>query len=373
MIRIESEIPDNVTAPEQVGADWEPWIALSLIPGLGNETFRRLLQVFGLPQNVYTATNAELLKVVKRDIARHISAGIDVAATESTRVWLADPLNSIMTLADADYPRLLLEIADPPPVLYLKGNRSLLGSKCLAIVGSRNATAQGLDNAEALAQALSEAGFTVVSGLAVGIDAAAHRGGLKGAASSIAVVGTGLDIVYPARNRDLAHQLADKGLIVSEFSLGTPAMGHNFPRRNRIISGLSLGTMVVEAGLRSGSLITAMQALEQGRAVFAVPGSIHSPLSKGPHYLLRQGARLVESARDVLEELGVFVESSNIEPAKGSAEARSLLEMMGFDPVDADTLAARCGMTAADVAALLLQFELDGLVKSVACGLFQRL
>ena len=226
-----------------------------------------------------------------------------VAQIERTVAWLAQPGNHVLTLADAAYPARLLEIADPPTLLYAKGRIDLLSAPSVAVVGSRNATAAGLENAEQFSAALVEAGWTVVSGLALGIDTAAHRGSLKAvtaasavAAATVAVVGTGLDIVYPSRNRALAHQIAEAGCILSEYPLGMPAIAANFPRRNRLISGLSRGVLVVEAAARSGSLITARMAAEQGRDVFAIPGSMHSPLSRGCHQLIRQGAKLVESA-----------------------------------------------------------------------------
>ena len=219
--------------------------------------------------------------------------------------WIDQPGNDLLTLADARYPAALLQIADPPLLLYVRGRVELLSHPALAIVGSRSATPAGTRDALAFAETLSNAGLTIVSGLALGIDTAAHRGGLAGASSSIGVVGTGLDRVYPARNRHLAHQLAEDGVLVSEFPLGTPPFPSNFPRRNRVISGLCRGCLVVEAALRSGSLITARQSLEQGREVFAMPGSIHSSLSKGCHWLIKQGAKLVETAQDVLEELGL--------------------------------------------------------------------
>jgi DNA processing protein len=281
----------------------ESWLALSLTPGLGNESFRKLLVAFGEPRKILSARSAELTRLVPTKVARSIRSGAEQAAIHATLKWLEDENNHLVTLADYDYPQLLLQIPDPPPLLYVKGRRELLNRPALAVVGSRNATSQGVANAESF-EALSAAGLCIVSGLALGIDAAAHRGGLKSAASSIAVVGTGLDIVYPARNRELAHALAEKGALVSEFPLGTPATGNNFPRRNRIISGLCRGCLVVEAALSSGSLITARQALEQGREVFAVPGSIHSPLAKGCHALIKQGAILAENAQDILEEIG---------------------------------------------------------------------
>jgi DNA processing protein len=283
--------------------------------------------------------------------------------------WLRDPLNHIYTVADADFPQSLLNTVDPPMLLYVKGRADLLNVRSLAVVGSRNATTQGLRNAEAFSKSISDAGLCIVSGMAHGIDAAAHLGGLDGLGFSIAVVGTGLDKVYPAANRNLAHRLAQAGTIVSEFPLGTPPLAANFPRRNRIISGLSLGCLVVEASLQSGSLITARMALEQGREVFAIPGSIHSPQSKGCHALIKQGAKLVETAQDVLEELGYrnFASSPKI-----SAE-HPLFAHLGFDPLDLDALVQRSGLTIAELSAILLQLELDGHIASLPGGLYQRI
>lgn len=349
------------------------WIALSLIPGLGGETFRRLLSAFGLPEKVFSATFAQLQAVCDAKIARAICAGIDEAALAPSLQWLAEPGNYLVTLADAEYPRSLLEIPDPPPYLYVKGRLELLQNKALAIVGSRRATPQGEKDAEAFAKALADAGFTIISGMALGIDTAAHRGGLSGAASSIAVVGTGLDIVYPARNRDLAHQLAQQGAIISEFTLGTPSMAQNFPRRNRIISGLARGVLVVEAALRSGSLISARLAGEQGREVFAIPGSIHSPLAKGCHRLIKQGAKLVESAQDILEELGAspLPEVQSSTPETESSEHQTFVLQLGHTPCAIDTLVTRTGLTSERVSAILLELEMAGRVALLPGGLYQ--
>jgi DNA processing protein len=277
-------------------------------------------------------------------------------------------------LGDADYPQLLLQIPDPPPLLYVKGNCSLLNRFALAVVGSRNATAQGIANAQEFARSLSDAGITIVSGLALGVDAAAHHGGLAGAASSIAVVGTGLDIVYPARNRALAHALAERGALISEFPLGTPALASNFPRRNRVISGISRGCLVVEAALQSGSLITARLANEQGREVFALPGSIHSPLAKGCHRLIKQGAKLVDDANDILEEFdfahGPTDAKSTLAP---DTAAGRLLETIGHAPCVLDALAARAGLPADALAALLLELELSGLIEKLPGNIYQRI
>lgn len=354
------------------------WIGLGLIPGLGGETYRRLLKAFGVPERIFAAGYAALTGVVKPGIAQRIGAGIPEDAVRPALEWLAIPGNHLVTLADEDYPRLLLQIPDPPPFFYLKGRRELLGARCFAVVGSRNATVQGVRDAEAFSRILSDSGLCIISGMAGGIDAAAHRGGMDGSSSSIGVVGTGLDIVYPSKNHALAHELAERGALISEFPLGTPAIAANFPRRNRIISGLSLGCLVVEAALRSGSLITARLAAEQGREVFAIPGSIHSPQAKGCHALIKQGVKLVECADDILSELqmpspiSLAAESSGPVPAL-DGEQRRLLAAMEYTTLDVDTLAERSGLTSSQVSAMLLTLELSGLVASLPGGLFQRL
>jgi DNA processing protein len=291
--------------------------------------------------------------------------------------WLSAPDSHLVTLADLDYPRNLLEIADPPPVIYLKGRRTQLGRAAIAIVGSRQATPQGLANAEAFAAELSRGGWSIVSGLALGIDAAAHRGALTGPGSTLAVVGTGLDLVYPARNLALAHEIAAQGALISEFPLGTPARAGHFPRRNRLISALSRGVLVVEAALGSGSLITAREAAEQGREVFAIPGSIHAPLARGCHRLIRDGAKLVESAQDILDELGPGPTPALHAPAAPASHAATphdpLLRALGHDPIDLDTLCARSGLTVEEASAKLLALELDGQVARLPGGLYQRL
>lgn len=350
------------------------WVALGRIPGVGGETFRRLLSSFGTPDRIFSATASSLATVVDRGIANAIAANIRDDTIAQTADWLADGNNHVVTLADDSYPKALLEIPDPPPLLYVKGRLDLLHQPSMAIVGSRNATAQGRKDAESFARALADGGLCIASGLALGIDAAAHRGGLAGAASSIAVVGTGLDIVYPAANRELAHQLAERGAIVSEFGLGTPSMAANFPRRNRIISGLARGVLVVEAAVRSGSLITARLAGEQGREVFAIPGSIHSTLSKGCHRLIKQGAKLVESAQDILEELGSIArapDSSASAPQPASEGEQALFTHLGHEPCAIDTLVERTGLTADRVSSILLELELAGRVAALPGGLYQ--
>lgn len=337
-----------------------------------------MLRQFGLPEAVLARKTSELAHFAPRAALDALHSDAVREAVARALAWLDAPLRLLLTLADENYPRALLEIADPPAVLYAQGRVDLLQRPALAIVGSRNATAQGESNAQSFAKALSDAGLTIVSGLALGIDAAAHRGGLAGASSSIAVLGTGIDIVYPRRNAALAQDIGSRGLLLSEFPLGTSATTHNFPRRNRLISGLSRGCLVIEAALASGSLITARAAAEQGREVFAIPGSIHSPLSKGCHALIKSGAKLVESAEDVLSELAGFRPSGYASTAAASAggvpsEAPGLLAHMGHDPVDVDSLCSRAGLSAEQVSSELLRLELDGRVTALPGGLYQRL
>ena len=347
------------------------WIDLSLVPGLGTQTYRALLSAFGLPSNIGAAARAQLARVVSDAIAARILGDGREALVAAACEWAEQPGRSVVTLADADYPQQLLQIPDPPVLLYVTGDMRLLGAPSLAIVGSRNATQQGVTNAERFARALSEAGLTIVSGLALGIDAAAHRGGLTGRGSTIAVLGCGANVIYPLGNEPLFAQIAENGAIVSEFPLGTPPARENFPRRNRLISGLSRGCLVIEAALASGSLITARLASEQGRDVFAVPGSIHSPHSKGCHALIKQGAKLVESAQDVLEELGLDAGSSEIH--NSSRASGGLLQHMGYDPCTIDTLIQRTGLTAEAISAMLLTLELEGKVGSLPGGVYQRI
>ncbi len=351
------------------------WLQLSLTPGLGASTLRRLLTQFGLPEAVLARKRSELAPFVPPGALEALDSPRVSEMASRALDWAAGPDRWIVTLADQTYPRALLEIADPPPLLYAHGRVELLQQPAIAVVGSRNASAQGEANAEQFARSLSNAGLTIVSGLALGIDAAAHRGGLAGPSSTIAVLGTGTDIVYPSRNAELAVEISRQGVLVSEFPLGTPAAAQNFPRRNRLISGLGRGCLVVEAALASGSLITARTAADQGRDVFAIPGSIHSPLSKGCHALIKAGAKLVESADDVLSELAGFRPSGYANTAQPgpSAPSSGLLAVMGHDPVDVDSLCARAGLSAEQVASELLRLELDGRVAALPGGLYQRL
>ncbi|MBK9161395.1 MAG: DNA-protecting protein DprA [Nitrosomonadales bacterium] len=348
------------------------WLALSLVRGLGADSARRLLKEFGSPEAIFSASPGSLKLIVKSNVAVEVGRGIDDEQLVPVLAWLEDSNNHIVTLADSDYPQNLLHIPDPPLLLYVKGRLDLLNHPALAIVGSRNSTPQGNHNAEAFAKSLSGAGICIISGMAHGIDAAAHRGALQGRGSSIAVVGTGLDKVYPAANHELAHMLVQKGALISEFPLGTPPLAGNFPRRNRLISGMSMGCLVVEASLQSGSLITARLASEQGRDVFAIPGSIHAPHSKGCHALIKQGAKLIETAQDILEELGNSVIVPLDNPDNQGA-CLALLEQLGYDPVDTDTLSIRCGLTVAELSAMLLTLELDGRISVLPGGLYQRI
>ncbi|QNP47482.1 DNA-processing protein DprA [Diaphorobacter aerolatus] len=384
------------------------WLRLTATPGVGNLSSRRLLATFGMPQEIFAQPLVALQACVSGSQAQALTDTPDNLnkMVEQTVQWLDAPAanqnmpaRAICTLGDPGYPEHLLATEDPPLLLYVEGARALLengglaaaSKHCLAMVGSRNPTLQGRENARQFARALREAGLTIVSGLALGIDAAAHEGALAAdarpsSAATIAVVGTGLDRVYPRSHQNLATRIAHSGILVSEYPLGTPPLAANFPRRNRIISGLSLGTLVVEAALASGSLITARLASEQGREVFAIPGSIHAPQSHGCHALLRQGAKLVESAQDVLEELLMPRPSGSDMPVDLdqyalvrtgtehlSCEQHDLLGALGFDPVGLDALVARTGWDAATLQVQLLQLELDGHVARMPGGLYQRL
>jgi DNA processing protein len=365
--------------------DLANWLRLDQTPGVGGETARRLLGTFGLPENIFAAGFAALQQVTSDRIARAITTPISESTAsliERTLDWSTHPGNYVLTLADPNYPQALLTIPDPPIILYVKGRLELLTCTSIAVVGSRNATVQGMSNAERFSDALSSAELTIISGMALGIDTAAHIGGLhaikanSNAGSTIAVIGTGADIVYPARNRSLAHQIAEAGCIVSEYVLGTPAIASNFPRRNRIISGLARGVLVVEAALQSGSLITARMAAEQGRDVFSIPGSIHSPLSKGCHQLIKQGAKLVETAQDILEELD-YTTSATTQAAppvteEAGKESDSILAAMGFDAVAPDVLSERCNEDVSALSAHLLALELDGRIEMLPGGLYRR-
>ncbi len=348
-------------------------LAQKNLPG---RTLALLLRALPDPADVLAASHATLARIVPGPAVARITAPLDAERDALTRAWLADPTHEVIAWDDADYPQALLALGDAPPALFFVGRRALLNGPALAIVGSRNATPAGIANARAFAQALADAGLTIVSGLALGIDAAAHEGALEGAGSTLAIVGTGPDRVYPARNRALAHAIAARGALLSEFPPGTPARKEHFPRRNRLISGLASGVLVVEATLSSGSLITARLAGEQGREVFAIPGSIHSPFSRGCHRLIREGAKLVETAQDVLDELridhNVPIVAKASRVAGISADASAVLAALGFDPGDADTLVARTGLRAESLSRALVELELAGAVDALPGGRWQR-
>ena len=378
-------------------AELAGWLRLSMTPGIGDGAARRLLAAFGLPADVFGQTEAALQQVVSEAQAaalRQMPTNLQ-ALIDQTQQWLRQRedgpdavVRRIVTLGDPGYPRSLLETADPPLMLHVLGAEAFDLTQLdhsLAVVGSRNPTPQGASNARAFGRALGEAGLPVISGLALGVDGAAHQGALDAAdaagagprLATVAVVGTGLDRVYPARHRELAQRITQQGLIVSEFLLGTPPLTQNFPKRNRLIAGLARGTLVVEAALASGSLITARLTSEQGKDVFAIPGSIHSPQSRGCHALIRQGAKLVESVADILEELQPVARQPSPDtftPWNGdTTHGDPLLEALGFDPVSLDALGARTGWSAAALQARMLELELDGRVARLPGGLFQRM
>ena len=368
-----------------------PWLALLRAPGIGPARFARLLEQFGSPADALAAPRQALAALGLPEAALDYLSAPDWTAVERDLAWLQHPANHLIPCHDPRYPPLLLQIHAPPPLLFVHGNADCLCRHQLAVVGTRNPTPAGRRTARDFAAHLSRAGLAITSGLALGIDGEAHRGALDAQGPTVAVMGTGLDRIYPAKHRDLAHAIAENGALVSELPPGTPALAENFPRRNRIISGLSLGVLVVEAALQSGSLITARQATEQGREVFAIPGSIHSATAKGCHLLIRQGAKLVETANDILEELGPLAAAAEVpattqpsttaqpaaaqpaDTAELDPEYRELLELLGHDPVSIDLLVERCGLTAEAVSSMLLILELQGYVAAAPGGLYSRL
>ena len=346
------------------------WLHLTLAPGIGGETQRKLLAAFGLPDHIFSASLTAVRSVIgnKADLLLDFNPGERVA---QAMAWAEQPEQHILTLADANYPAGLLEIPDPPSLIYVRGNPALLQGPAIGVVGSRNATPQGLRNAEQFSRALADQGWCIVSGLALGIDAAAHRGALAADGATVAVIGTGADRIYPAGNRELALAIAERGAIVTEFPLGTPANAANFPRRNRLIAGLSRGVLVVEAATESGSLITARLAGEQGREVFAIPGSIHSPQSRGCHKLIRQGAKLVETADDIVEELGGRPAGRQPRGTEGDS-GHPLLAVLGHDPCGLDELVERSGLGADSLLTELLSLELAGKIAVLPGNRYQR-
>jgi len=355
------------------------WLRLEQAAGVGRRSVHALLAVFDTPGAILRAGPQALGAHVTPAQARAICAPVTpalAALIDATLAWLAAPDHHLVTCHDSRYPPALAEIPDPPLLLYVSGRVELLVQPLVAVVGSRNASVQGRVDAESFAAALSGAGLCVVSGLALGIDTAAHEGALRGAGSTIAVVGTGLDRVYPARNRALAHRIAAQGCIVSEYPLGMPPLAANFPRRNRIISGLAAGVLVIEAAAQSGSLITAQLAAEQGREVFALPGSIHSALTKGCHRLIREGAQLVETVDDVLMamRLSPLAGLPQVDAAAPASEDDAiLLDALGHEPVALDELLARLVIGPGALGARLLELELAGVVTRLPGGRVQRI
>jgi DNA processing protein len=370
------------------------WLRLGTTPGIGRAAGRRLLAALGSPERVLAADEDALVALAGPDVATLLKRrdDRDAAQVDATERWLADTSGpaprDLVVLGDARYPDLLLHTADPPLLLFTLGRVELLSAPSLAIVGSRGATPQGLDNARSLGRFLSERRLTIVSGLAMGIDGAAHEGGLAGPGSTVAFVGTGLDRVYPRRHAALARRIAEQGLVASEYPLGADALPYHFPLRNRLIAGISLGTLVVEAAVESGSLITARMALEGGREVFAIPGSIHAPQSRGCHRLIQEGAKLVETGADVLQELrlsmGAEAPVARLSAPRASLFAsrhddvaaphpdEALLAALGHDPVTFDVLSARTGLPSDRLAGRLLELELAGQVQRLPGGLLQR-
>ncbi|CAE6745563.1 DNA-processing protein DprA [Paraburkholderia domus] len=402
------------------------WLRLSFAPGLKPAALRLLLSAFGLPEAIFNQSPEALAGIAGEAAARAALAPPIPdfnAQLDAVIAWSELPGNHVVTLDDPAYPPALLTMLDPPPLLYIKGRLDLLHTRAVALVGSRSATPQGVEDAERFARELSQASVTIVSGLALGIDGAAHRGGLEGVGSTVAVIGTGADLVYPASHHALARKIAAHGAIISEWPLGTPARAANFPQRNRLIAGLVSGVVIVEAAMRSGSLITARLANEMGRDIFALPGSIHAPLSRGCHRIIKQGAKLVETPDEVLEELGFAkpvatkaaskqaalwdgagardpsaglasvanqpdsaaaptsdaaqteltgASASPTAPPAMSAEALQLLEALGHAPATLEILATRTEMGDAALQNTLLQLELAGQVTALPGGRFTR-
>jgi DNA processing protein len=372
---------------------YRPWLMLAKTPGIGTKTYSKLLEHFGSPDAVLTASSSDLAAIGLNTKSLNFLKAPDWSLVDADFAWAEQQSAHILSLDDELYPRLLREIADPPPILYVYGQLSALSLNPFAMVGSRNPSKTGTETAFAFAKHLSLMGFSIVSGLALGIDAASHEGALAAGGATIAVTGTGLDRVYPAKHKDIAHKITETGALVSEFPPGTAPTPGNFPRRNRIISGLSYGVLVVEATLKSGSLITARLAVEQGREVFAVPGSIHHPQAKGCNALIREGAKLVETAQHILEEFqgigSVMLDNlsqenygkngqsvENFENPSDSTELddeyRKVLEGVGFEPTSVDIVITRCGLTADAVCSMLLVLELRGYINSVTGGGYSR-
>jgi DNA processing protein len=346
-------------------------------PAIGCRTFLKLLQTH-TPEQLFAESPHNWTRLGLKSETIAALKNPDWAVVDNDLAWLAQTNNWAITIQDALYPPLLKELSDPPPLLFVRGNVALLTLPQIAIVGSRNPSTSGKDTAFEFAKSLSHCGFVITSGLALGIDAASHQGALSVGGFTIAVAGTGLDRVYPARHKDLATEIVNKGAMVSEFPPGTTAKANHFPRRNRIISGLSQGLLVVEAAKQSGSLITARMALEQNREVFAIPGSIHNPLARGCNALIREGAKLVETTQDILEELNHYnqqVENLIIEPMQSmlDLEQQTLLNRVMFSPTSIDELVTESGVAVEILSSMLLILELQGYLEATAGGCYVRI
>ena len=359
-------------------SDSRYWLALHRIPGVGSVTFRSLLKKIGPPREIFRQNRQTLITLGLGDkVLKHIQ-NPDWNTVDNDLLWLEKSDNHLVTISDRLYPLALKEIPDPPPLLFVHGDVSILSQPQIAIVGSRNPTPMGIKHAHDFAYSLSYSGLSITSGLALGIDGASHRGALDGEGTTIAVTGNGLDRVYPARHKSLAMEIGRNGALISEFPPGTPPSANNFPRRNRIISGLSLGTLVIEAAINSGSLITARMAMEQGREVFAIPGSIQNPLSRGCHALLREGAKLVETVEDIFDEIKyIACNPPTLPPLESDEdlekEHKKLLEYIAYDPTAIDTLVGTTGESPESIASMLLVLELKGFISSAAGGCYYRI
>lgn len=358
------------------------WLKLALVPGLGPAQIQKLLTKFDGPGEVLSAPSSQLIDSgIKTSCSKAIQNPVQERLNNAISWLESSPTHHLLTIDDAAYPSLLKQIADPPAVLFIIGDPAIVSQLQLAVVGSRNPTSQGRENAYQFAHFLAQTGLVITSGLALGIDGASHEGALDADGKTVAVIGNGPDRVYPARHQQLAHRIASNGAIVSEFPPGTKPLPGHFPRRNRLISGLSLGTLVIEAAKKSGSLITAYRALEQAREVFAIPGSIHNPLARGCHQLIRQGGKLVETAEDIIEELGPLAQASikleeqhtspRPEADKNHAH-QDILDSMGYDPVSVDSLAQRTGMKINQLSSVLLILEMEGKITPQAGGHYIR-
>lgn len=366
----------------------DSWLKLHHSPGIGPALFHKLLDHFGSAAAACGAAGAKLSQLgLPQNAIEHLHKDAAAEAVAAALHWARQPHQHILTLADDAYPPLLKTIHHAPPLLYVKGNHEVLSEPQIAIVGSRNPSRGGAETAYAFARHLAQSGLVIASGLALGIDGAAHRGALAGRGATIGVMATGIDRIYPARHRALAESILESGALVTEFPLGTEPLPELFPQRNRIISGLAYGVLVVEAAERSGSLITAHYAMDQAREVFAIPGSIHNPMARGCHRLIRQGAKLVESVQHILEELAPQLsdrlrmetradDAPQERPAEFDAQLdpdyRNLLRLIDYDPVTIDQMVERSGLPARSISSMLLILELQGLIRAESGGRYCR-